>query len=209
MTTMYGLTRGTTTLIGAGAAGLLLWLATQVSGESTSAYWATVGLIAAAGLVMALSQLIGGWTKWGLPTISPTVLLVAFLPVLIAGGLVVLHAQPDSGAFGADWADSLGVGGLAEDLAAVLPAIAFGIGLTFGLTFDTTGPRRDEDVVVQRDHVAEEPVTAERDYVAPGEPHLVETGPRRDVDEHAVVGAGAMDAPPAETPRRRGLFRRD
>jgi hypothetical protein len=53
---------------------------------------------------------------------------------------VLLHGQPDADAWGSGWADDLGVEGLAEDLTAVLPAIAFGLGLLFGLTFDTTGP---------------------------------------------------------------------
>src|SRR5437764_858942 len=46
---MYGLTRGTVTLIGAAVAGLLVWIATQVSDTSTGGYWAVYGLIAAAG----------------------------------------------------------------------------------------------------------------------------------------------------------------
>lgn len=214
---MYGLTRGTTTLIAVGAAGFLLWLATQVGADTMAEYWVNIGLIAAAGLVMALSQLVGGWTKWGWPTISPSVFLLAFLPALVAGGLLLLSAQPDSGAFGTGFADDIGLGGLAEDLTAILPAIAFGLGLMFGFTFDTTGPRR-KDVVSERERVAEEPLTAEREhaYHAPDR-DVVETMSERP-REHEVVGAGATRtdytatpaAPqpePRETPRR-GLFRR-
>jgi drug/metabolite transporter superfamily protein YnfA len=87
---MYGLTRGTITLLGAAGAGLLVWLATQIDDGSTGGYWAVYGLIAAAGLTMALSQLLGGWTKWGWPRLSANVLLIAFVPTLIADGLVVL-----------------------------------------------------------------------------------------------------------------------
>jgi hypothetical protein len=222
---MYGLTRATTTLIGAAAAGLLLWLSTQVAGESVGAYWASMGIIAGAGLVMAVSQLVGGWTKWGLPTVSPTVFLIGFLPVLVAGGLVLLAAQPDEGAFGMGWAGDIGLGWLADDLAAVLPAIAFAIGLTFGLTFDTTGVRREEEVFYDRDRVrehdrvAEEPVTAERSYVGTGGPHVVPVGPAHERDE--LVGAGTTrtmepdvqtdtgsDARARARPRRR-LFHRE
>ena len=138
---MYGLTRGTMTLIGAAAAGLLIWLASQFDIDSTNGdYWAWVGFLAGAGLVMALSQLLGGWTKWGWPRISASVFLLGFVPALVAGGLVLLHAQPDGG-FGQGWANDIGVDGLADELIAVLPAIAFALGLVFGLTFDTTGPR--------------------------------------------------------------------
>ena len=78
---MYGLTRATLTLIGAAAAGALLWLATtalpaNVSDASLGGYWAAFGLVALGGLVMALSQLLGGWTKWGWPRVSSHVFLV-------------------------------------------------------------------------------------------------------------------------------------
>ncbi len=84
---MYGLTRATLTLIGVAVAGLLVWFATQVipdepSSASRGEYWAAMGLVAAAGLVIALSQLLGGWTKWGWPRISGNVFLLGFLPTL-------------------------------------------------------------------------------------------------------------------------------
>lgn len=167
---MHGLTRGAMTLIGVAVAGLLLWLATQADAGSNGGYWAFIGLTAAAGLTIALSQLLGGWTKWGWPTISTNVLLIAFVPALVAGGWVILADQPGSNWFqrhAADWAGDIGLGGVLEDLTSLLPAIAFGLGLLFGLVFDTTGPRirkpetaeqaRREDEVV-----ATEPITAER-----------------------------------------------
>jgi hypothetical protein len=199
---MYGLTRGTMTLIGAAGAGLLLWLATQFDADSSGEYWTRIGLLAAAGLAMALSQLLGGWTKWGWPRISGTVFLLGFLPALVVGGLVLLQAQPDSGAFGAGWAADVGADDLADDLTGVLPALAFGLGLLFGFTFDTTGRRRDVDVVeaeqVRRTgyagpvpvdtRAADEPVAAER--------RATVTAPYRDGDrdgvddrDEAIVGA--------------------
>ena len=36
---MYGLTRGTMTLLGAAGAGLLLWLASQTDTDSLGGYW--------------------------------------------------------------------------------------------------------------------------------------------------------------------------
>jgi len=145
---VYGLTRAATTLIGVLAAGLLLWLGTQVlpgSGEATSGeYWATIGLVAAAGVTMALSQLLGGWTKWGWPRISGKVFLIAFLPALILGGWVLAAGEPGSDWLGRhvrNWSDDIGVDGFVGDLKTMFPAIAFGIGLVFGFTFDTTGPR--------------------------------------------------------------------
>ncbi|MGZ4281511.1 MAG: hypothetical protein ACXVQ4_05390, partial [Gaiellaceae bacterium] len=91
---MYGLTRGMVTLLAAGVAGLLVWVATQIDDGTTGGYWAVYGILAGAGLVMALSQLLGGWTKWGWPRLSANVLLLAFIPTLIAAGWVVVAHQP-------------------------------------------------------------------------------------------------------------------
>jgi hypothetical protein len=140
---MYGLTRGTVTLLAAGVAGLLIWLATQVSDKSTGGYWAVYGLIAAAGLVMALSQLLGGWTKWGLPRLSVNVFLLAFIPTLIAAGWVIVAHQPHPNWFRnhvLNWSSDISILGLVRDLTEYVSVLAFGIGLVFGYSFDTTGP---------------------------------------------------------------------
>lgn len=143
---MYGLTRGSLTLIGAGVAGLLIWAATRIGGGSAGEYWGIVGLIAAAGLVMALSQLLGGWTKWGWPRVSGSVFLVAFIPVLIATGWVLLDQQPSANWFQRHvegWSGDIGIDGLVHDLGRAVFVLAFGLGLVFGLIFDTTGPRTE------------------------------------------------------------------
>ena len=146
---MYGLTRATLTLIGVAAVGVLLWLATQIIGNDPSTasageYWATFGVVAAAGLVIALSQLLGGWTKWGWPRISGKVFLLGFLPALVAGGWILAAQEPGEAWLGRNvrsWSGDLGIEGLVSDLGLMIPAVAFAIGLVFGLTFDTTGPR--------------------------------------------------------------------
>jgi hypothetical protein len=146
---MYGLTRATLTLIGVAAVGVLLWLATQIIGDdltsfSSGEYWAAFGLVAAGGLVIALSQLLGGWTKWGWPQVSGKVFLAAFLPAFIVGGWILAAGEPGDAWLGShvrNWSDDIGVGGLVDDLELMIPAVAFAIGLVFGLTFDTTGPR--------------------------------------------------------------------
>ena len=146
---MYGLTRATLTLIGVAAVGVLLWFATQIIGNDPSTasageYWATFGVVAAAGLVIALSQLLGGWTKWGWPQISGKVFLLGFLPALVAGGWILAAQEPGDAWLGRNirnWSGDLGIEGLVSDLGLMIPAVAFAIGLVFGLTFDTTGPR--------------------------------------------------------------------
>ena len=212
---MYGLTRGTLTLIGAAAAGVLLWIASQVDAETLGGFWGFMGLLAAAGLCIPLSQLLGGWTKWGWPRASLNVFLLGFLPALVVGGVVVLHAQPES-AWGRGWAGDIGLGNLAEDMTVVLPVIAFALGALFGLVFDTTGPRvaaaepavadrrRDrERRPVPAERTADEPVTAERREVAD---RPVEKTPER---ERELVGASSSDGRSSDRPSRaRRLFRR-
>jgi hypothetical protein len=140
---MYGLTRGTITLLGAAAAGFLVWLATQIDDATNGGYWAVYGLIAAAGLVMAFSQILGGWTKWGWPRLSLNVFLLSFIPVLVAAGWVILATQPETNWFRdhvSGWSSDIGIQGLVSDLGEYVSVLAFGIGLVFGFTFDTSGP---------------------------------------------------------------------
>jgi hypothetical protein len=145
---MPGLTRAAMTLVGVVVAGFLIWWGASAlprEGDATiGEFWWAAGLIAAAGLIMALSQLLGGWTKWGWPRISGNVFLLGFLPALIAGGWVVVAAEPGDHWLGShvrDWSDDIGLENLVGDLMKAWPALAFGVGLALGLTFDTTGPR--------------------------------------------------------------------
>jgi hypothetical protein len=164
---MIGITRGISTLAGAVVAGILLWFATQIGTQTNSEYWSTYGLIAAAGLTMALSQILGGWTKWGWPRFSLGVFLIGFLPVLVAGGWVLLARQPSDWMNTSNWSRDLSIFGVVNDLGNILPAVAFGIGLTFGFSFDTAGPRRE---VVAEEPVARDtdaPLTADRDTPPP------------------------------------------
>jgi hypothetical protein len=144
---MYGLTRATLTLIGAAGAGVLLWLSTRIVGDAIDTngdYWVTVLLIAAAGLTLVLSQLLGGWTKWGWPRFSGNVFLFAFLPVLVVVGWVLIASQPDPNWLRdhvSSWSHDIGIGGLVSDFTRVWQALAVVLGLVSGLTLDTTGPR--------------------------------------------------------------------
>jgi hypothetical protein len=187
---MVGTVRGVFTLAGAGAAGLLIWLSTQIGQESTGGYWAAIGILAGAGLTMALSQLFGGWTKWGMPRISAGVFLIGFLPVLIAAGWVILAGQPDPNWFERhvnSWSGSIAIDGLVDDLRSVLPVLAFGVGLVFGFTFDTTGPRLPREPVWETS-APEEPAVVD-DSTAPTIVHdgrAADTVPERDREPDRV-----------------------
>jgi hypothetical protein len=181
---MYGLTRATTTLLAAAAGGLLIWFATQIDDSHVGGFWAVYGLIAGAGLLMALSQLLGGWTKWGWPRLSATFLLTAFVPIAFVSLWIILAAEPGNGWFHRhvlSWSGDLHIQGLVNDLKEYIPVFALGIGLVFGYSFDTTGPRtaavsptttttrrglfgRRRDTDVDRDGIsdADEPMTRDR-----------------------------------------------
>jgi hypothetical protein len=200
---MPGLTRGAITLFGVVVAGFLIWWgASALPGEGDATigeFWWAAGLIAAAGLIMALSQLLGGWTKWGWPRISGNVFLLGFLPALIAGGWVVVAAEPGDHWLGShvrDWSDDIGLENLVGDLMNAWPALAFGVGLALGLTFDTTGPRR-------------EPVGEPgRPPVEAGAERPGREARNREPDERRVpTGEGEMPQP--EAPPRSGEPRRE
>ena len=193
---MYGLTRAMITLIGAAAAGLLIWIGTQIGQNTNGDYWTILGLIAAAGLVMALSQLLGGWTKWGWPRMSLSVFLLAFIPVLVVAGWILVYHQPSGNWFKSHisrWTGDIHVRGFVEDMRDFLPVLAFGIGLVFGYSFDTTGPA--------------EPIWRRRRVAGAGAAAGTTAAPGADVPPERRVEIREGDtpsAPPPEPPPRSG-----
>jgi hypothetical protein len=193
----YDYHRGLMTALGAGTAGLLVWLATQVGQQSTPRFWAAMGLVAVGGLVMACSQLLGGWTKWGWPRLSAGVFLLGFLPVLVCVGWILMATQPGHGWHEGTlvgWSHDVGIFGLVHELGLYHGVLAFGFGLALGFSFDTTGPlRRDERVVDRRPAavVAPRERTAVMDRPAADEPAAAE---RAEVER---TGAGVPVGPTA------------
>jgi hypothetical protein len=193
---LYDATRGLTTVAAAGAAGVLLWVATLVGQRTDGRFWAEMGIVAGAGLVLALSQIVGGWTKGLMLRISPGTFMLAFVPVLIVVGWIMMASQPGHGWHEGDfvsWSRSAGIIGLVHDLALWHGVLAFGFGLVLGLSFDTVPaavpaampamqPAAARAAPTVPAGTAEEPVTAERREVgtmAPNRPHTVPVGPRR------------------------------
>jgi hypothetical protein len=173
--------RGLMTLLGVAVAGFLIWLATEFDLGSTGEYWAAMGILAAAGLCLGLSQLLGGWTKWGAPTISPSVLLLAFVPAFVAVGGILVATRPtdtEEGEQVAGWIRDIGLGGLAEDLIAFQGVLAFGLGVVLAFCFDTRGPRAR--VLEQETETAVTPagVGYERGTVAAAEDEKTAVVPR-------------------------------
>lgn len=174
---MVGTVRGVFTVAGAGIAGLLVWIATQIDPNGLGGYWAVYGILAGAGLTMALSQLVGGWTKWGWPRVSLGVFLIGFLPALVAAGWVLLAAQPDANwaqRHVSAWSGDIGIRGLVGDLREYLAVLAFGLGLVLGFTFDTAGPLRRRAPVGATPSAAEPVADDGRSTVPPDRTHTGE-----------------------------------
>jgi hypothetical protein len=95
---------------------------------------------------------------------------------------VILAGEPGGGWFHNHvlaWSRDIHVSGLVTDFLYYIPVLAFGTGLVFGYSFDTTGPvvrdrdvvDRKRDVIVDRNRdvapdngrAADEPLTAERE----------------------------------------------
>lgn len=188
---LYDTTRGLTTLAAAGAAGVLLWAATRVGQPTDRRFWAETGIVAGAGLVVALCQVVGGWTKGLRLRVSPGTFALAFVPVLIAVWWILMASQPGHGWYEGtivSWSKTLGIAGLVHDLALWHGVLAFGFGLVLGMSFDTLPAAVEAPVappVAERPmptdaRAASEPTMAEQREVARRRhPREVLVGPRR------------------------------
>jgi hypothetical protein len=194
---LYDTTRGLTLVLAAGVAGLLLYLASRVGQQSTGRFWSELAIVAAAGLVLALAPVLGGWTSGLVLRLSPGTFLLGFLPVLVVVGWILLATQPGNGWHGGtfvSWSHDLGLMGIIHELALWHGALAFGFGLVLGSCLDavptpavvplaatpvaTETPVVDRERTVEQPAVADEPLTAEqREAAYNAEPNTVVVGP--------------------------------
>jgi hypothetical protein len=137
---LYDATRGLMTAMAVGLAGLLLWAATQVGQQSTARFWEEMGVVAAAGLVLALLPALGGWTSGLRLRLSPGTFLLGFLPTLVLVGWVLLATQPGGGWHEGrfvTWSHNLGVMGVVHALGLWHGVLAFGFGAVLGMSLDS------------------------------------------------------------------------
>jgi hypothetical protein len=119
-------------LLGVAASGGLVWAATQIDGTSAGRYWARLGVLAGAGLVLALVQrtAYGAWREMGV-----LAFLLAFLPAAAVTVWVAIDAQPEANWFRdhvSSWSGSIGVGSPTGDLIRYTGVLAFGLGVVTG-----------------------------------------------------------------------------
>jgi len=146
------------TLVGAALAGGLIWVAAQLSHDTTGHYWARIGIVAGAGLALAtLARLpdVGVRTlRPSLPTFG-----LAFLPALVAAAWVVVASQPAGNTYRGHvlaWSSDIGVTRVVRDLGPYPVVLAFGLGVLFGLVFE-----RRTIVDVAAEPAVTEPTTVE------------------------------------------------
>jgi biotin transporter BioY len=152
---LYDATRGLTLALAAALAGLLLYLATQVGQQSTTRFWEEMGIVAGAGLVLALAPVLGGWSSGLRLRLSPGTFLLGFIPVLVVVGWILMATQPGNGWHEGTivrWSHDIGLMGLVHDLGLWHGVLAFGFGLVLGTTMDAVP-------VVVEEPVAAAPVT--------------------------------------------------
>ncbi|MFL5959588.1 MAG: hypothetical protein ACJ75G_04875 [Gaiellaceae bacterium] len=175
---MYDASRGLTLAFAAALAGLALWGATQVGTQTTGRFWIAMAIVAGAGLVLALANHVGTWTKGLRMRLSPGTFILVFLPVLVCVGWILIASQPGNGWEEGrihSWSNSIGILGVVHSIGLWRGVLAFGFGLALGLSLDGVpaaepvadaaptyaGPRG-----MPARSAADEPVTAERDYAA-------------------------------------------
>jgi hypothetical protein len=178
---LYDLTRGLTTALAAGLAGLLLWTATQVGQQTTVRFWAEMGIVAGAGLVVALAQVLGGWTKGLQLRLSPGTFLLGFGPVLVCVGWILMATQPGTGWHEGrivSWSHNAGLMGVIHSLGLWHGVLAFGLGLVLGSCLDAVPVTAPVAVTTADPEAADEPLVAEqREAAHNAEPDTVVVGP--------------------------------
>jgi hypothetical protein len=190
---MYDASRGLTLALAAALAGLALWGAAQVGTQTPGRFWIAMVIVAAAGLLLALASHVGTWTKGLRLRVSPGTFALAFLPVLVCVGWILLAGQPGTGWQEGridSWSNSIGILGVVHSVGLWHGVLAFGFGLVLGLSLDgVPAPVEDEapagyaaPAATQPRPAADEPVAAERRWSAGrsrGAPAPPETPPEQ------------------------------
>jgi hypothetical protein len=184
------------TLLAAGAAGFLLWFAPHFNRWSTDGYWGVIGLVALAGVLIGVSQLHG---RDGNPGAS---FLVAFVPVFVAAGWVIVALEPRRNwvrDHALSWSNDIGIGHAVHNLGEHVTVLAFGLGVVFGVTFEPRMVRRRARMAVAVPAVAVVAPTPEPTLADPGwgETTAVEPPAREPQEDvaHTVELAGSTPQP--------------
>lgn len=208
----YDASRGLTLALAAALAGFGLWGAAQVGMQTTGRFWIALAIVAGAGLLLALANHVGTWTKGLRMRMSPSTFGLAFLPVLVCVAWTLIANQPGNGWQEGridSWSNSIGILGLVHSVGLWHGVLAFGFGLMLGLSFDGVPAPVEEAAPAYAGPAgvpaagppaagrpADEPVTAERRWEGRRAPAT--TPPATPTGETAPT----EETPPAEDTTR-------
>jgi hypothetical protein len=148
-------TKAMTLAVAIAAAGALIWFAGRFDGPTAHDYWISLGLIAAAGLIVGVAL-----RAHAAQAASPTVTLVS----LLVTTWVAIANQPTHGHV-TNWSHDLGIGGVVSDLGVHISVLAFGACVVVATA--AALPRRSRASVPAVDG---EPVAPEREREREAEP---------------------------------------
>ena len=161
---LYDASRGLTLAFAAALAGLGLWGASQIGTQTTGRFWIAMAVVGGAGLLLALANHVGTWTKGLRLRMSPSTFTLAFLPVLVCVGWILVATQPGNGWQEGrldSWSNSIGIMDVVHSIGLWHGALAFAFGLMLGFSLDGV-PAPEAEVAP----AADEPVAAERRWTA-------------------------------------------
>ncbi|HEU5244648.1 MAG TPA: hypothetical protein VFU33_09615 [Gaiellaceae bacterium] len=181
---MYDASRGLTLALAAALAGLGLWGASQVGTQTNGRFWIAMAIVGAAGLLIALANHVGTWTKGLRLRMSPSTFALAFLPVFICVGWILIASQPGNGweeGRLVSWSNSIGILGIVHSIGLWHGVLAFGFGLMLGFSLDGVPAPAEEIEPAYAGRAgarpaprpvtaADEPITAERRFAARRDP---------------------------------------
>jgi hypothetical protein len=186
---LYDASRGLTLAFAAGVVGFALWGAAQVGTQTDGHFWIAMAIVAGAGLVLALTNHVGTWTKGLRLRVSRSTFALAFLPVLVCVGWILLASQPGNGWQEGrihSWSDSIGILGVVHDVGLWSGVLAFGFGLVLGLSFDgVPAPMVETEPADSGAAAADDPVAAERRDAARRQPVATADGDTARMRERA------------------------
>jgi hypothetical protein len=174
-------------LVGVAVGGLLIWAAAQIDADTRGGYWATLGILAAAGLAVSLARLARVRSDAPVQPSIPSFVL-GFLPALIAGGWVLLAQQPGDAWLEShlrNWSADLSIDGVVADLGVYAPVLAFGLGTLLGFVLVRPAPAVAPAAAVEPETMEREPQPVVREPVIEKREHVAEE------EERTTVGTGA------------------
>jgi hypothetical protein len=185
---MNAMTRPLAILAAAALGGAGLWLAGHWDMDTNGGYWAALGVVALAGMLIGLAQLRSPMAD------APGMLALAWIPITIAAGWVLVYEQPAANTFRdhvRDWSASLGIADVVHYVTPFMMVLAFAIGLVFGLTMLAGWAMQRDTEVVEEERTAVTPVPTR--MTAP--PPMVAARPATETapaeEEATAVGNGS------------------